>query len=166
MILRASERVAQPWKNGGGVTREVFVSPPGASGFDWRVSIAEVESAGPFSHFAGIDRVMAILRGRLSLRFDDREVVLDSASAPFAFPGDVACAGTPLGGPVTDLNVMTRRGRCSARVERIVHATLSRGLFLATASTRIGGDMLARFDAAMIETPCDIDGAGFLIHFS
>jgi environmental stress-induced protein Ves len=166
MILRASERVAQPWKNGGGVTREVAAWPPGASDFDWRVSIAEVESAGPFSHFENIDRVMAILRGRLSLRFDDREVVLDAQSAPFTFPGDVACTGTPLGGPVTDLNVMARRGRCRTQVERVTHATASRGLFVATASARVGGEMLARFDAALIEAQCEIGGAGFLIQFS
>jgi hypothetical protein len=126
-ILRAADRVAMPWKNGGGVTREVAVWPPdaGIGKFDWRVSIAEVQSAGPFSHFAGIDRTLAILEGRMALAFAGRAVELDADSPPFAFPGDVACSGTPIGGAVTDLNVMTRRGRCAARVERIAGETFS-----------------------------------------
>ena len=43
-LLAAKDRIAQPWKNGGGVTREIAVEPPGA-GFDsfgWRVSTAVV----------------------------------------------------------------------------------------------------------------------------
>ncbi len=37
-----------PWKNGGGVTTEICVSPPSGA-FDWRVSIATVNADGPFS---------------------------------------------------------------------------------------------------------------------
>jgi environmental stress-induced protein Ves len=126
-ILRAADRAATPWKNGGGVTREVAVWPPGAGldNFDWRVSIAEVSGAGPFSHFAGIDRTLAILEGRMALAFAERTVELDAQSPPLAFAGDVPCRGTPLGGAVTDLNVMTRRGRRTARVERITGETIS-----------------------------------------
>ena len=72
LILRARERVAVPWKNGGGVTRTVAVHPPGSDlkTFDWRVSIAEVRSSGPFSVFSGVERHMAVLSGRLSLSID------------------------------------------------------------------------------------------------
>ena len=56
---------AAPWKNGGGVTREIVCSPPGAGmeGFDWRVSIATIDKPGPFSAFAGVDRVIMLLDG-------------------------------------------------------------------------------------------------------
>jgi environmental stress-induced protein Ves len=120
-ILRAADRVATPWKNGGGVTREVAVWPPGSdlNAFDWRISIAEVRDEGPFSLFENIDRTLTILEGRMALAFTDRTVELDAHNAPLAFPGDVPCFGTPLGGPVTDLNVMTKRGRCAAHVNRI-----------------------------------------------
>ena len=52
-LLSAARRAAVPWKNGGGVTREVAAHPAGASleDFDWRVSTAEVRAAGPFSGF-------------------------------------------------------------------------------------------------------------------
>lgn len=43
-----------PWKNGGGITTEIAIAPPGATldAFDWRISTARVEAAGPFSRFA------------------------------------------------------------------------------------------------------------------
>ena len=121
-ILRAAERRAQPWKNGGGETREVFVWPPdaGFEDFLWRVSIADVAGDGPFSRFEGIDRVLTVLSGTLDLAFDGPPSQrLDPASAPFAFPGDIACTGTLPQGLVRDLNVMVRRGVAEARVRRV-----------------------------------------------
>jgi environmental stress-induced protein Ves len=49
-LLRGVDLVAAPWKNGGGVTREVAAFPAGAGldAFVWRVSIADVAQAGPF----------------------------------------------------------------------------------------------------------------------
>ena len=118
--LPARDRVAVPWKNGGGVTREVCVSPAGAgmAAFDWRISMAEVTQAGPFSSFDTIDRHLTVLGGRLELAFDDRTAVLGSGDS-LAFAGEATCHGTPLDGPVTDLNVMTRRGRVTASVRRV-----------------------------------------------
>jgi environmental stress-induced protein Ves len=122
-LLRAADRHAQPWKNGGGVTREVAVFPDGAdmATFDWRISIAEVAEAGPFSCFEGVDRVLTVLEGELALTFEGRRdpVRLTSASAPYRFAGDVLVSGALPGGPVRDLNVMVRRGLVDARVERV-----------------------------------------------
>ena len=120
-LLRAAERRPVPWKNGGGLTREVAVSPAGSdlTGFDWRVSIAEIRAAGPFSLFEGVDRRMAVLDGRLSLAIEGRPALtLTPETEPVAFPGEIPVAAEPLGGPVTDLNVMTRRSRCAARLTR------------------------------------------------
>lgn len=123
-ILRAADRVASPWKNGGGVTREIAVEPAGVGmdDFDWRISMAEVHEAGPFSTFPGVDRNLSVIDGRLGLTFEDGVRELDAESAPLAFPGDHACHGEPVGGPVHDLNVMVRRGRFTAEVERITNA--------------------------------------------
>ena len=73
-FLAASERRAQPWKNGGGITREIAASPDGAAldAFDWRVSMAEVAAAGPFSRFEGVDRILTVLTGELELSFPGR----------------------------------------------------------------------------------------------
>ena len=58
-----------PWKNGGGVTIEIAVSPSGSSldTFDWRVSMATVIEPGPFSSFPGIDRTLCVLTGNGSV---------------------------------------------------------------------------------------------------
>jgi environmental stress-induced protein Ves len=166
-ILRAADRTAVPWKNGGGITREVAVSPDGASldAFDWRVSIADVRAPGPFSLFTGIERVLTILEGRMALAFADREVTLE-AGERFAFAGDVACFGRPIDGPVTDLNVMTRRGRCSARVECAADTTVAPNgftLVVAASDMRLGDEALARFDAAVIDRAYALTGRAFVI---
>jgi environmental stress-induced protein Ves len=118
-ILRAADRIAMPWKNGGGVTREVAAWPPGASldGFDWRVSLADVAADGPFSAFPGVDRVLTVIDGDgLALEIEGRTVRLEPG-APFAFPGEAAVVARLTAGPIRDLNVMVRRGAWTARVE-------------------------------------------------
>jgi uncharacterized protein len=120
-VLRAAARVAVPWKNGGGLTREVAVHPSGSGlgDFDWRISIAEIAAPGPFSVFPGIERRMAILSGRLLLMIDGRSPTALTAESPAVeFPGDAAAFAEPERGPVTDLNVMTRRARCRAELTR------------------------------------------------
>ena len=112
-ILRAGERIAAPWKNGGGVTMEVAVHPKGA-GFDdfgWRISIARIDRGGPFSSFPGIDRELAMLEGQVLLNVGGRPAVALSAdSRPVRFPGDVPAGAELVGEGAVDLNVMTRRG--------------------------------------------------------
>jgi hypothetical protein len=51
-----------PWKNGGGVTRELLA---GRLRRRWtvRVSVAEIEADGPFSSFPGVERWFAVLEG-------------------------------------------------------------------------------------------------------
>ncbi|WP_283192874.1 HutD family protein [Rhizobium sp. AN80A] len=123
-ILTANSYRRMPWKNGGGETVEIAVSPEGAahSEFDWRISMATVATDGPFSIFPGIDRTLSILDGEgMSLAIDGRApVLLTQESAPLAFPADVTVSATLKSGPITDLNVMTRRGGLWHRVERIV----------------------------------------------
>jgi environmental stress-induced protein Ves len=120
--LRASNHRRMPWKNGGGETVEIAVAPQGAAlgDFDWRVSMATVASDGPFSIFPGIDRTLSILSGSgMSLAIaGQKPVLLTQASQPLAFAADVPVMATLANGPITDLNVMTRRGRFVHDVER------------------------------------------------
>ncbi|WP_421913559.1 HutD family protein [Mesorhizobium sp.] len=123
-ILRAAEYRSMPWKNGGGVTTEIVVSPPtaGLDDFDWRISMARVENGGPFSQFAGIDRTLAVLEGEgISLHIAGRpSVAMTRAAAPLFFPADAPTTAALISGPITDLNVMTRRSRTTHAVERLV----------------------------------------------
>jgi len=117
-LIRAKDYRRMPWKNGGGETIEIAIFPKGAntSNFDWRVSMARVESDGPFSNFPGIDRTLAILEGAgidLSIGGQGEARIAD---APHSFPGDVETSARLMDGPVTDLNVMTRRGVFQNRV--------------------------------------------------
>jgi environmental stress-induced protein Ves len=125
-ILRSAEHRQMPWKNGKGVTTEIAVFPEGASvdGFDWRISMAKVPESGPFSVFPGIDRVLAVLEGEMVLSVDGQPPeTLTSSSPAIAFPGD-APTGAVVLHEVTDLNVMIRRGKFSARVRRVVDASI------------------------------------------
>lgn len=123
-LLPAAGYRRMPWKNGGGETFEIAVSPPDASleDMDWRISMAIVASDGPFSSFPGVDRTLTILDGegmQLELGAERTPFRLSPQSAPFHFPADVPTAAQLLGGTVTDLNVMTRRGRYRHMVRRI-----------------------------------------------
>ncbi len=114
-----------PWKNGGGITFEVAIFPPDASldSLDWRVSMAQVETEGPFSRFAGIDRSLAIMQGHgLHLVVDGTGIDLGPRSPPLAFSGDVPVSAALVEGPIVDLNVMTRRGTWR---HRLVHEPLN-----------------------------------------
>jgi environmental stress-induced protein Ves len=146
---------------------EVATFPPdaGIDDFIWRVSIAEVRDAGPFSNFPGIDRILSVLNGTLSLAVADMpEQLLDAAATPFAFPADVSAWGAPIDGAVRDLNVMVRRGHCTAAVERLPTGTapVGRGnatwlMIVATGDAAVehgaGTETLARFDALLLERP-------------
>ncbi|WP_254621218.1 HutD family protein [Sphingomonas sp. CL5.1] len=98
----------------------MIACPAGADmeSFLWRLSIAEVGTSGPFSHFAGIDRTLAIVAGELELAIEGNPapVQLDRHSPPFPFSGEAPVIGTPVAGPVTDLNAMVRRGRFRAEM--------------------------------------------------
>ena len=114
----------RPWKNGGGVTREIVSWPVGSSvrDFDWRVSIAHIASSGAFSTFPGVDRVITLLEGSgVKLHSVDNTVNhrLDQPMRPFAFAGDKPVQANLLGPDCHDFNVMTRRAVCSASVQVI-----------------------------------------------
>ena len=119
MALHCFDRASlpsTPWKNGGGITREIVCMPEGADLdlFDWRISIAEVASDGPFSSFQGIDRVITLLEGagmRLSSNDGDANHLLVKPLEPWAFPGEMGVHSTLLGDVCHDFNVMVRRQR-------------------------------------------------------
>jgi environmental stress-induced protein Ves len=138
-LIRGADLVAAPWKNGGGVTREVAAVPEqaGLDSFVWRVSIADVAQAGPFSRFAGIDRTLVLLSGA-GMMLDEiaepengREG--EAASSGVAnvakthaltqpldlarFAGETAIDARLVDGATRDFNLMVRRGAARGEVE-------------------------------------------------
>ena len=172
-VLRAADRAVQPWKNGGGKTREVLAAPASGSAgdFDWRVSMAEVAVPGPFSSFPGIDRTLKVLEGRLELTFADPAAVhiLTPQTAALDFPGDVAVTGRPVDGPVLDLNLMVRREAFVGHIRSLPAGALPAPegspvlrllIALQPTTVRVADAVhgLARFDALRLDGPDAADG--------
>ena len=171
-VLRAADRKAVPWKNGGGITREVAAWPPG-SGFDdfaWRVSMAEVREDGPFSNFAGVDRILTVLEGAMRLTIEGGGVFeLSLDTPPGNFDGEAPAASELTAGPVLDLNVMTRRGAAVAQVDRLISpavmpTTLGVRLVFALADGvrvhgRDGDHSLNRYDGLLTEACISVEAS-------
>jgi len=117
-VLRKAEHRRMRWKNGGGWTSEIAAHPAGAEAFDWRISIAEIESDGPFSAFPGCDRHIALLEGNgMQLDFDAAPAErLEQRLRFVTFSGDWRASGRLLSGPVRDFNVIVRRDAVRADV--------------------------------------------------
>jgi environmental stress-induced protein Ves len=112
-----------PWKNGGGVTRELLAWPNPAA-WVFRLSVAEVQADGPFSRFEGVQRWFAVLSGAgVRLRLGDpapiEEPVLTPASPPFCFDGARPVDCRLFDGATQDFNLMVREGLARARMQRV-----------------------------------------------
>lgn len=108
--IRALDVTPVPWRNGGGVTRELLAWPsPG----DWRyrISVADIARDGPFSAFPGVERHFVVLEGDgVTLDLGGRQTDQRPGDAPLVFDGALAPGCRLLGGPVRDLNLMRRGG--------------------------------------------------------
>jgi uncharacterized protein len=116
--IDAAAATPAPWKNGGGVTRELLRLPMGSKD-DWtlRISVADVDADGPFSAFPGVTRWFAVLDGAgVRLRFADRSLDMRRGDAPVRFDGDETPGCALLGGRTRDLNVMVRSDRADSLV--------------------------------------------------
>lgn len=133
ILLSAASRQRMPWKNGSGSTTEILVMPENAdlSNFDWRISLATIASAGPFSIFPGIDRSLSLVDGAgvelqigspdaspdaspqtITLRNPLDQSELQLTQHTVQFPGEAQVFASLVDGASTDFNVMTRRTRC------------------------------------------------------
>lgn len=127
----------EPWKNQGGWTRTV-ASAQGADGqTDWRVSVADITAAGPFSVFEGLDRQAVMLQGaRLRLRAEQHEhdIRFNGPGSRATFPGERRLVCDAPTEPTTLWNVMHRRGRVRAEVavhsDTVLHLPPAHHLFV------------------------------------
>lgn len=108
-VIGPAEYRVMPWKNGGGLTTEIYASPPSVA-FDWRVSIATVNADGSFSTFTGYERHIMVLSGEgMSLDVEGCGKFNLEPLEPFSFSGDAQVQGSLLNGTVLDFNLMVRR---------------------------------------------------------
>ena len=117
ILVPTSSAAPVPWKNGGGVTRELLRLPAGGDDWTLRISVADIAADGPFSPFAGVTRWFAVLEGAgVRLAFPDRTLNVGPGDAPLRFEGIDAPGCTLLDGPTRDLNVMVRHDRAESLV--------------------------------------------------
>ncbi|WP_303980633.1 HutD family protein [Dongia mobilis] len=111
-LLGPTDYKHMPWKNGGGSTLELLQDPAPDGGFNWRLSIADVATPGPFSTFEGIDRQIMLVGGNgMVLSFDNAAppVVIAKPLRPQAFKGEWRTDCRLIDGAIQDFNVMVRR---------------------------------------------------------
>ena len=119
-----------------------------------------VEDA-PFSILPGVDRTLVVVNGHgIELTLGTRRPRrLGRSGDPFSFPGDVPAFARLVSGPVSNLNVMTRRGHGDHRVERLrVEGTVglsTTGLTIihVVGSLTADGLALANGDTAVVSGP-------------
>lgn len=147
-IVALADVRPQPWRNGGGQTRELLAWPA-AEAWQVRVSVADITQNGPFSPFPEVQRHFAVLEGAgvvlVSPPPTQTAVVLNRHSPAYAFDGAEAPDCRLLDGPTRDLNLMTRDGRSTMQAVQPLAASSAasapvqvgvrwRGLYTATAA--------------------------------
>ena len=169
--IPAARIAPEPWRNGGGRTRELLAWPSSAN-WRLRVSLADVDRDGAFSAFPGVQRWFAVVEGAgVALAFDgaaERRLVL--GDAPLGFDGAAAPACRLLGGPTRDLNLMLRDGRGTMQAvvagQDWAEGHAMRGLFVRVAGRWSGDNASARLaprtllwsdDASLRATPWRFD---------
>lgn len=107
----------EPWRNGSGQTRQIAAAETVDGDWNWRVSLADIRSSGPFSVFSGIDRLALLAEGeQLTLRSSETALHFRRIGDSHGFEGERELSAELAAGPVRLFNVMTRRGHATAGV--------------------------------------------------
>lgn len=114
-VIESDSVAPQPWRNGGGETRELLTWP-GPQDWQLRISLAEIRSDGPFSAFPDVWRWFTVIEGAgVVLRFGDFQQPSTVAGGPISFDGGSPPDCRLIQGPTRDLNLMARGGHSVMR---------------------------------------------------
>ena len=106
--IKLQEVPPSPWKNGGGTT-QALVCWPNSTEWIFRMSVARIDSDGPFSEFKGVSRWFAVLQGEgVALQFPEKRVVLGAKDPVIQFSGNAPCHCCLTNGPTLDFNLMVQ----------------------------------------------------------
>ena len=111
-IIRFTDLRETPWKNGGGITREIALDED-AHGLLWRLSMADVATAGAFSHFDGLTRILTVIKGTGMVLHSNGAAWPADYAVPVTFDGAAPVEATLAQGPVRDFNLMFDTARCN-----------------------------------------------------
>lgn len=114
-ILSWEDLAPVPWRNGGGVTREI-ARAEGDSGWLWRLSVADVGADGPFSHFPGMTRILTVIEGAGVDLLTPEGTIAARPDRPVAFSGETPVEGRLCAGPIRNINLIHDAGATTAEV--------------------------------------------------
>ncbi|WP_241480969.1 HutD/Ves family protein [Leisingera sp. ANG-M6] len=123
--MRFSALTAQPvpWKNGGGITRELAVHKENGQ-IVWRLSLAEIERSGPFSAFPGRARIHCIVEGAGHTLADGHIRLEARPLTPVFFDGGLALDCRLRDGVCKAFNVIYDPNRVTPKAEILSGGTL------------------------------------------
>lgn len=103
--IYAESVVPIQWKNGGGITRDLWVSE------SFRISLADISQDGAFSLFENTTRHFAVVEGEgVFLEFGYDSHRLTAHTPPFTFAGDNPPYCRLINGKTRDINMMIFKG--------------------------------------------------------
>jgi uncharacterized protein len=164
-IIRFNELVEIPWKNGGGMTREM-ASLRRDDALVWRLSLADVLSDGPFSHFAGLTRILTVIEGNGMTLASPEETIQAMFGKPVTFDGGLPIESKLLNGPIRDLNLMFDPHLCNGSVASAhisthlstfpdAHRTIAvvgwQGTVMVNSTAKLGFGDVAMFESGGVE---------------
>lgn len=118
-LIRADQYTKMLWKNGAGFTLEIARSQ-GEADFDWRISMADVTTSGPFSLFPNKQRIISVLDGQgMVLHVDDLPAKTLNQGDIFAFHGESQVQSELVDGAIRDLNLIYDPAKFHARFQRV-----------------------------------------------
>ena len=153
-LIRADQYTKMLWKNGAGFTLEIARSV-GDADFDWRISMADVTTSGPFSLFPNKQRIISVLNGQgVVLHVDDLPANKLNQGDIFAFHGESQVQSELVDGAIRDLNLIYDPAKFHARFQRVDGTEAQ--TFLSSA------DLIFIFNSGS-ETEVAIEGEAFLL---
>ncbi|KKC43932.1 HutD family protein [Acinetobacter sp. V2] len=116
-LIRADQYTKMLWKNGAGFTLEIDRSQ-GEGAFEWRISMADVTTSGPFSLFPNKQRIISVLDGKgMVLHVDDLPAKTLNQGDIFAFHGESQVQSELVDGAIRDLNLIYDPAKFHARFQ-------------------------------------------------
>lgn len=106
-LLTPADYLRTPWKNGGGTTVDIAFS-----GDVWRFGRTPIVQPGPFSDYAGYDRVQVLVSGSgLVLETPAGEIDVRQPFRPVRFTGETPIVSRLEAGPVEVVNLIGARAQ-------------------------------------------------------
>lgn len=107
--VRLADVAPTPWRNGGGVARDLLLWPTPAD-VQVRINVADIERSGPFSDFSGWRRLFALVDGDpVELTVDGTVHRVAPGGPPCLFDGGATTSCRLPGGPARALNLVVRQ---------------------------------------------------------